>query len=486
MTESATQTDFWRRYGPRLLPFADAASADLPLSRILRLALFQVGAGITFVLLNGTLNRVMIVELGISAALVSLLIALPLVIAPFRALIGFRSDKYSSYLGWRRVPFLFIGSMLQFGGLALLPFSLILLSGDTHWPAWFAQVATALSFLLVGVGMHTVQTAGLALATDIAPARSRTRVVALLYVMLLVGMVISSLLLSRLLQDFSQIKLIQILQGTAVLTLLLNLVAVWKQERAQPAITRPGQVHKSFRHSWAEYLQDRHTRRFLWALAFGTAAFSMQDILLEPYGGQVLALDVGATTLLTAVLVGGTLLGFALAARSMQSGGDPCRIAAYGITLGLFAFAAVVFSAPFASAALFRAGTFLVGLAAGLFSVSMLAAEMMRRSNSNNRTGNAGLALGAWGAVQATAAGVAIFVGGGLRDLVSHMAQHGWLGSTLNTVDTGYLAVYLLEIVLLFIALAVLGPLTGRLHQPMSHYPAQGRDKNFGLIAFPG
>jgi BCD family chlorophyll transporter-like MFS transporter len=489
MTESATHTDFWRRYGPRLLPFADAASADLPLSRILRLALFQVGAGITFVLLNGTLNRVMIVELGITAALVSLLIALPLVIAPFRALIGFRSDKYSSYLGWRRVPFLFIGSMLQFGGLALLPFSLILLSGDTHWPAWFAQAATALSFLLVGVGMHTVQTAGLALATDIAPVQSRTRVVALLYVMLLVGMVFSSMLLSQLLQGFSQIKLIQILQGTAVLTLFLNLAAVWKQERAQPAITRPGQVHKSFRHSWAEYLQDRHTRRFLWALAFGTAAFSMQDILLEPYGGQVLALDVAATTLLTAVLVGGTLLGFALAARSMQSGGDPCRIAAYGVTLGLFAFAAVVFSAPFGSAALFRTGTFLIGLAAGLFSVSMLAAEMMRRGNSSatstgSRTGDAGLALGAWGAVQATAAGVAILVGGSLRDLVSYMAQHGWLGTTLNSVDTGYLAVYLLEIVLLFVALAVLGPLTGRLHQPLAHAPDRG--KSFGLIAFPG
>ena len=32
---------------PRLLPFSDAASAELPLSRLLRLALFQVSVGLS-------------------------------------------------------------------------------------------------------------------------------------------------------------------------------------------------------------------------------------------------------------------------------------------------------------------------------------------------------------------------------------------------------------------------------------------------------
>jgi hypothetical protein len=42
-------------------------------------------------------------------------------------------------------------------------------------------------------------------------------------------------------------------------------------------------------------------------------AFSMQDVLLEPYGGQVLGMSVGATTKLTATLALGGLLGFGLA-----------------------------------------------------------------------------------------------------------------------------------------------------------------------------
>ncbi|MEL6189025.1 MAG: MFS transporter, partial [Myxococcota bacterium] len=50
----------WMSLGPSALPFADVATPDLPLSRLLRLSLFQFTVGMTMVLLVGTLNRVMI------------------------------------------------------------------------------------------------------------------------------------------------------------------------------------------------------------------------------------------------------------------------------------------------------------------------------------------------------------------------------------------------------------------------------------------
>jgi MFS transporter, BCD family, chlorophyll transporter len=89
----------WTRVGMRYLPFADAATEALPLGRLLRLSLFQVSVGLAVVLLIGTLNRVMIVELGVPAWLVAVMISLPLVAAPFRAVIGFRSDTHKSVLG---------------------------------------------------------------------------------------------------------------------------------------------------------------------------------------------------------------------------------------------------------------------------------------------------------------------------------------------------------------------------------------------------
>ena len=78
------------------------------------------------------------------------------------------------------MPYIWFGTLMQFGGLAIMPFALIVLSGDTRGPAWFGQLGAALAFLLVGAGLHTAQTVGLALATDLAPAASRPRVVALL------------------------------------------------------------------------------------------------------------------------------------------------------------------------------------------------------------------------------------------------------------------------------------------------------------------
>src|SRR5271166_2091705 len=162
----------WMRLGPRFMPFADAATAELPMGRLLRLSLFQVSVGMAAVLIVGTLNRVMIVELGVPAWLVALMVSLPLIFAPFRALSGFRSDAHRSVLGWRRVPYIWMGTLLQFGGLAIMPFALLILSGDTTGPLWAGDVGAALAFLLVGAGLHTTQTVGLALATDLAPSHA--------------------------------------------------------------------------------------------------------------------------------------------------------------------------------------------------------------------------------------------------------------------------------------------------------------------------
>jgi hypothetical protein len=45
---------------------ADLMRLPWPLGRLLRLSLFQVSVGMAVALLNGTLNRVMIVELGVA------------------------------------------------------------------------------------------------------------------------------------------------------------------------------------------------------------------------------------------------------------------------------------------------------------------------------------------------------------------------------------------------------------------------------------
>jgi MFS transporter, BCD family, chlorophyll transporter len=313
----------------------------------------------------------------------------------------------------------------------------------------------------VGAGMATVQTAGLALATDLSADAKRPQVVALLYVMLIAGMLVSSLVLGRLLADFQPTRLVQVIQGLAVITLLLNVVALWKQEARRPANTRSTLPRGDFAASWQAFAADRTTRRLLIGLGLGAAGFAMQDVLLEPYGGQVLGLDVGETTALSALWSAGMLAGFALAARLLARHADAHRMAACGALVGIVAFTLVVLSAPLASVALLCAGAAGIGCGGGLFAVDTLIAVMgLARKDVDSST--SGLALGAWGAVQASAAGVAILFSGVIRDGVGAAAMAGRLGAGLASHATGYSMVWHIEIALLFATLIALGPLVGR------------------------
>ncbi|MDM0113809.1 BCD family MFS transporter [Variovorax sp. J22R133] len=471
----------WSLVATRFLPFADVATRELPLGRLMRLSLFQVTVGMALALLNGTLNRVMIVELHVPAWLVAVMVGLPLVFAPFRALVGFRSDHHRSALGWKRVPFIWMGTLLQFGGLAIMPFALIVLSGDTNGPPVYGQIGAALAFLLVGAGLHTTQTAGLALATDLATPENRPRVVALLYGMLLLGTFVSALAFGALLENFQQLRLIKVVQGAAVVTMVLNLIALWKQEARQPRhLSRePGQAAPVFRESWRAFVRGGRAARLLVAVGLGSAAFSMQDVLLEPYGGEIMHMDVSSTTTLTAMIAAGALAAFVLAARWFHHGGEEHRLGAIGALVGIFAFAGVIFANPMGSPLMFRMGTTLIGFGGGLFSVATLTAAM----NLENGVVKSGLALGAWGAVQASCSGVAIALGGALRDAVSSLAEHGALGPAVTGPAIGYSAVYYLEIVLLFATLMAIGPLVRR------HRGTQGATQQatrFGLAEFPG
>ena len=166
----------------------------------------------------------------------------------------------------------------------------------------------------------------------------------------------------------------------------------------------------------------------------------MQDILLEPYGGQILHLTVGATTTLTALLAAGGLTGFGLAARLWAAA--PIRIAwpAFGALVGLAAFSAVIFSGP-----LHRR------CCSPRYGADRFRCRSVRPLHADGRDGMAprgqiGLALGIWGAVQASAAGVGRRVGGLIRDGVSALASKARSARRWPIPPTGYTVVYHIEI----------------------------------------
>ena len=342
------------------------------------------------------------------------------------------------------------------------------------------EVLAALAFLMTGLGLHMTQTAGLALASDRATDETRPRVVALLYVMFLVGMGVSAVIMGVLLTDFTALKVFRVVQGAAVVGVALTLFALWKQEHVRPMSREErAQPRPRFADAWTDFMNGGQAGRLLACVFVGTMAFNMQDVLLEPYGGEILGLSVSATTLLTALWAAGALTGFALAGKRLASGSNPYRLAGAGLVAGIWAFSVVIFSAPMNSPVLFYAGATLIGFGGGLFAVATLTAAMTMPATG---TAGRGLALGAWGAAQATAAGISIAIGGGLRDWIGHAATTGQLGEALASPATGYSFVYHTEIGLLFVTLVILGPLV---RQSGFLTPPETGTQPLGLADFP-
>ena len=451
----------WAKVGSRKwLPFSDVASADLPFSRLLRLSMFNLSVGMVQTLFVGTLNRVMIVELAVPASIVAIMLAIPLLAAPFRALVGFKSDTHRSVLGLKRVPYLWFGSWLQFSGLAIMPFALLVLSeAGVRTPVWLGWGGGGVAVLLARGGGDTAHTPRVARAADVGDEDKRPRVIALMYLMMLMGTLVAAIVLETALRDFTELKLIQVIQATAVFTVVCNLVSLWKQEARQTGVVpyAKGERRPQFREAWATFTAGGSAVRLLVASGLGFFAFNLQDVLLEPYGGEILGLSVAATTGLTAIMAVGAVGAFVMSAILLRNGSHPIRLAGVGAFVGIVGFALVTASGPMGLSGVFRLGTMIIGFGEGLFGVGTLSTAMALRDPSQH-----GIALGAWGAVFATAEGSSFAVSGILKDWVSHLVSAGRLGPALTTPTVAYDVVYILEIVVLLATIIALVPLVRR------------------------
>ena len=203
--------------------------------------------------------------------------------------------------------------------------------------------------------------------------------------------------------------------------------------------------------------------------------------MLEPYGGEILGLSVAATTNLTAIWVAGALGGLFISSRSLKrKTGGPIKSIVFALFVAIGGFCSVIMSDPMNLTSLYYFGSFLIGLGTGLFAVSTLIIAMTIPISKG--TGR-GLVLGSWGAAQATAAGLGIGLGGILNDISkSIVGSEGFNLIVSSNPAFSYLVVYHLEIFLLFLTLAFLGPLSQYLSSLKLDSKGLGK---FGLSEMP-
>lgn len=434
---------------------------------VLRLGLFQFGVGLSLAPITGALNRVLINELRIPAAAVAVLIAMHYFVSPVRALVGYKSDKARSMGKWR-TPYVMLGVMLTYGGLACAPFALILLGGGGGLPFWIAMLICVVIFLAYGIGINIVETIYLALVSDVTPPHARGKVLSALWTLLILGTVISAMIVGGMIMDYSHRRLIQVMQGSAVTFVILTFLALVGQERLQRdgtvvSKTETVRVRLSLWESVRMLGKEKALQGLFAVIFIATMAFATHDVLLEPYGGEVLNMSVSATMRLTALWGISMILGVGAAGYLLWRKVSPALLMAIGCLIGLVGFGVISIASDGTMVNMFRMGVGMISLGRGLFVVGSVILVM-----SLTDIAHAGLFLGIWGIIQAMAQGIGTIGGGVMRDVVQHASG--------NTVY-GYTAVYATSLLLLVIVLALAFRLRRRLYVEEIRMPWSGLEE---------
>lgn len=372
---------------------------------IVRLGLVQSALGAIVMLTTSLLNRVMVVEYALAAAIPAGLVAWHYVIQLSRPKWGHGSD-----IGKRRTPFII-------GGMGSLALGAILATNATLMAAavpGLALVLAIIAYTMIGAGVGASGTSLLALlATAVAPER-RAPAAATTWIMMIAGIVVTAGIAGQLLDPFSPQRLAFVAGGIAVVAFVVAVAAVSGVEQRAPVAQRSAErVATPFREALADVWQDPQARRFSVFVLVAMLAYSMQDMILEPFAGLVFEMTPGQSTSLSGIQHSGVLLGMILVGISGRAFGRSeamMRAWVVGGCIGsAVALAGLAMAAQAGPGFPLVPAVFFLGFANGVFAVSAIGA-MMGLAGADGG-GKEGIRVGLWGAAQAMAFGAGGFLG---------------------------------------------------------------------------
>ena len=380
-----------------------------------RLAAFPIGLGLTSVLVGGTLNRVMIVELGLPVALVGFLFAVPLLVSPLRVWLGYRSDAFP-LLGLRRVPYIIGGWWLAELGVVVALWLLLRHSAA----GWLPVLGMVAAFAVYGLGKNLGSNSFEALQADLFPTEQRPKAVTTLRVAMFVGIIGGAIALGRLLEPFAIDKLWAIGLGVAALACALALLAALGQEKrgAVPDTAVAQARAEPFAATFRRYVwEDTQVRRFFVVVLLAVVGTLAQDVLLEPYGALVLGMSVSQTTRLTALWGVGTVLAMMAAGIWLIKKMGYGRVLQIGLLWCIVIFVALILAGALGAVGLFQGLIFLLGAGTGLASAGMLVGAI----EFTNQV-HAGFLMGVWGVAVQLGQALGSLLGGSIVGIMLRLS----------------------------------------------------------------
>lgn len=383
---------------------------------IVRMGLVQTALGAIVVLTTSTMNRVMVVEMALPAVLPGALVAFHYALQLLRPRWGYGSD-----VGGRRTPWI-VGGMgvLAVGGLMAAIATAMM--GDN---ALVGIALAVVGFALIGFGVGAAGTSLLALlATRVAPDR-RGAAATIVWLMMIAGFVVTAIVAGHFLDPFSPARLVGVAGAVSAIAFVvasLALIGIEGQPaRSAPRAAEPGAGTEKppFKEALAAIWAEPAARRFTVFVFLSMLAYSMQDLILEPFAGFVFGMTPGESTRLAGVQHGGVFAGMVLVAVAGRAGLGFGSLRSWTIggciasSLALIGLVVGAFSGPGFP---IKIQVFLLGAANGAFAVAAIGSMMQLAGAGQSQ--REGLRMGLWGAAQAIAFAAGGFVGAAAADLL--------------------------------------------------------------------
>ena len=404
----------------------------LNLFTMFRLGLFQMGQSMMFILTLGVLNRVMIQELAIPATIVAATLAIPLFVSPSRIWFGQMSDTKSLF-GFHRTSYIWVGAAV-FALAAFMSLQVVWQLGNVvqangSW-VWTIQTCgwiglLSLTFALYGMALSASFTAFTALLVDVSQEDNRSKLIGIVWSMLMLGVIVGAILSGVLLENLTIETPLATLQASinrlfiivpAIAFGLAVLGTVGVEKKYSKYSSRSTLADREDSITLVKALKiltsSRANRVFFSFLVLMTIGFFMQDPVMEPYAGQIFDMPLSESTKLNAYSGVGTLIilgitGFLIVPRLGKR-----RTAQLGCVLVAICVGLICLSGFTANPTLLKVALFLFGLATGIATTGALSLML-----DLTVAEAAGTYTGAWGLGQAMARGIAMVVGGAALDV---------------------------------------------------------------------
>ncbi len=419
----------------------------LPLIQMFRISLYQMGLGIMSLLIAGLLSRLMIKELTFPATVAAGFIAIPLFVSPARVWFGQTSDAKKIF-AMHRSGYIWIGAAI-FAVVAFLLIQVMWQLGQSlHEIGWNGMtyawaILLGVMFAIYGMAVSLSSTPFAALLVDISDEEERSKLVGIVWSMLMVGIVIGAITVSKLLPcsdapistDNSIFahsdRLIPLQRAINSVFITIPAVVVGlsvfatygiekKYSRYQLRVAQNQILNENvgteekitLSRALRVLVASKQTGLFFSFLLMMTIGIFMQDAIMEPYGGVVFGMSICATTQLSAAFGMGTLLGLSCAGFAIIPRLGKENSARLGCYLVAASCILLLISGFIQKTWALQASLGLFGFASGITTSGALSLMLDLTAAET-----AGTFVGAWGLSQAIARGLATLSGGIVLDI---------------------------------------------------------------------